>query len=212
MSQQFDAIVFDFDGVLVESADVKTRAFAALYADYGPDIERQVVEYHLAHAGISRYRKFQHYQEQLLGVPYTEADGEALSLRFSRQVVDVIVQAPYVPGALEVLERCLGKLPMFVASGTPDEELHEIVERRCMAGYFVSVNGSPETKADILRRLIREHAFVASRVLMVGDALADLEGAENAGTAFLGRIVAGHNPFPTAIETVLDLTQLVARL
>lgn len=211
MSGRFDAIVFDFDGVLVESTDVKTRAFAALYAGYGPDIERQVVEYHLKHAGISRYRKFQYYQEQLLGVPYSSTDGEQLSVRFSQQVVDAIVQVPYVPGARNILECCLGKRPMFVASGTPEHELREIIERRQMTSYFVSVHGSPATKAEILQALIRTHGFSAPRVLMVGDALADLEGAEQAGTAFIGR-VAGHNPFPSAIETVVDLTQLAAYL
>lgn len=211
-SSGFEAIVFDFDGVLVESADVKTRAFAALYATYGPEIERQVIEYHLMNAGISRYRKFQHYQEALLGIPYTDADGERLSEQFSRQVVDVIVGAPYVAGAHEVLQHFFGRLPMFVASGTPDGELHEIVERRGMSKYFVSVHGTPETKAEILARLIRNHGFSASHVLMVGDAIADLEGAKTAGAAFLGRTVDGHNPFPAGIETIPDLTSLAAHL
>lgn len=208
----FDAIVFDFDGVLVESADVKTRAFAALYAAFGPEVERQVIEYHLAHAGVSRYRKFQHYQETLLGIPYTESDGERLSEQFSRQVVDVIVGAPYVAGAQEVLQKHSKCVPMFVASGTPDGELHEIVERRGMAKYFVSVHGTPATKAEILSRLILAHGFSAPRVLMVGDAVADLEGARKAGTAFLGRTVGGHNPFPAGVDTIPDLTPLAARL
>lgn len=212
MSFRFDAIVFDFDGVLVESADVKTRAFGALYVEHGPEIERQVVEYHLQHAGISRYRKFQHYQEQLLGIPYTDADGERLSAQFSRQVVDAIVAAPYVAGALEFLQKHTGSLPMFVASGTPDGELHEIVERRGMSTYFVSVNGTPETKAEILKRLIQTHHLAPARVLMVGDAMADLEGATQAGTAFLGREIAGHPVFPAGIELIPDLTHLAARL
>ena len=31
----FEAIVFDFDGVLVESVDIRTRAFVELYRPYG---------------------------------------------------------------------------------------------------------------------------------------------------------------------------------
>src|SRR5687768_6679568 len=46
--RRFDAVVLDFDGVLVESVDVKTRAFARLYSRYGSDVEAEVVAYHLA--------------------------------------------------------------------------------------------------------------------------------------------------------------------
>lgn len=38
---KFDAIVFDFDGVLVESVDVKTQAFATLYSEYGRKSRRK---------------------------------------------------------------------------------------------------------------------------------------------------------------------------
>lgn len=211
-SFRFEAIVFDFDGVLVESTDVKTRAFAALYAEHGPEVERQVLDYHLAQAGISRYNKFQHYQERLLGIPYTAEDGERLSKQFSKLVVDAIVRSPYVAGAHEFLEQHVGRVPMFVASGTPDGELHEIVDRRGMSRYFVSVNGTPETKAEILRRLIQVHGFSAPNVLMIGDAMADLEGAETAGTAFLGRTIEGSSVFLADIETIPDLTHLASRL
>jgi beta-phosphoglucomutase-like phosphatase (HAD superfamily) len=47
MTKKYDAIVFDFDGVLVESVDVKTQAFGALYAEYGDRIVEQVKAYHL---------------------------------------------------------------------------------------------------------------------------------------------------------------------
>ena len=51
-----DAIIFDFDGVLVESVDVKTNAFAMLYAEHGPDVVKRVVAYHQEHGGISHSR------------------------------------------------------------------------------------------------------------------------------------------------------------
>jgi phosphoglycolate phosphatase-like HAD superfamily hydrolase len=212
MTVRFEAIVFDFDGVLVDSVDVKTRAFAALYAEYGADFERQVVAHHLAHAGISRFVKFRHYHEDLLGLRYDEATGKQLSARFSRLVVDAIIAAPYVIGAREFLDAWHDRLPLFVASGTPDEELREIVQRRGMQRYFKSVHGSPATKTEILRGVIARHQLASAHVLMVGDATADLDGARAAGTAFLGRTEAGGSPFPPDVPTIPDLTALAARL
>ena len=50
-------IIFDFDGVILESLDVKTEAFKKLYQPYGPSISNKVVENHLENEGISRYEK-----------------------------------------------------------------------------------------------------------------------------------------------------------
>ena len=198
--------------MLVESVDVKTRAFAALYAKYGADIERRVVEHHLAHSGISRFVKFRHYHKDLLGLDYNEAIGRELSERFSRLVVDAVVVAPYVAGAREFLDAYHQQLPLFVASGTPEEELREIVRRRGMRHYFRTVCGSPATKAEILCTISRTNGFTPEQLLMVGDAAADLEGARKAGTAFIGRIGAETTSFTDDVATIGDLGELASHL
>lgn len=208
MKFRFDALIFDFDGVLVESTDVKTKAFATLYSAHGPEIEYQVISYHKEHAGISRFRKFQYFQEVLLGIPYEDADGELLSARFSELVVDAVVKAPYVAGAIEFLDAFKGQIPMFVASGTPDRELQEIIERREMVNYFVSVHGSPDTKDQIIKKLLESHGLDKFKVLMIGDSLADLEGARQAGVCFLGRASSNPHPFLVDIDVIPDLRLL----
>ena len=52
------AIVFDFDGVLAESANLKTRAFSDLFKGEDEETVRQIVAYHLKNAGVSRFEKF----------------------------------------------------------------------------------------------------------------------------------------------------------
>lgn len=212
MAPRFDALIFDFDGVLVESTDVKTKAFATLYAAYGSKIERQVVAYHEEHAGISRFSKFQYFQETLLGIPYSDADGESLSARFSQLVVDAVVDAPFVAGAKEFLGAHKGQVQMFVASGTPDGELREIIQRRGMMSYFVSAHGTPSTKGQIINKLLESYGLDRRKVLMVGDALADLEGAHQAGVCFLGRVSGERSPFPADIDVIPDLRALPTRL
>jgi len=48
----WQAIIFDFDGVLVESGDLKTRAFADLYQSYGETVVSKVVRYHSLNGGL----------------------------------------------------------------------------------------------------------------------------------------------------------------
>ena len=52
------AIIFDFDGVIVESMDIKTQAFAHLFRKCSEDIIKKVIQLHLDNGGMSRYEKF----------------------------------------------------------------------------------------------------------------------------------------------------------
>ncbi len=186
MLYRYDAIVFDFDGTLVKSNEIKNWAFGKLYEKYGENIVRLVTDYNEKHAGICRFEKFRYWHEHLIHQPYTDEVGKKLSHKFSQLVFDSVVQAPYVEGALRFLKKYYLYLPLFIASGAPEKELREIITCRKMSCFFWNVFGSPSTKTEILNSIIEKHSWQPARVLMVGDAITDLEGAEGAGTEFIG--------------------------
>lgn len=208
----WQAIIFDFDGVVVESGKIKTQAFAELYRPYGNEVVNAVVQFHNQNGGMSRHRKFRHFQQHFLNKPpLTEAEEKQLDIHFSELVVEAVIAAESVPGALELIRQQSGRIPLFVASGTPDTELKVIVERRGLTPYFTEVHGAPALKKTIIARILSHHALKPESVLMIGDAMADLEGAQANNTAFLGRVYPGDpNPFPEHVEIVPDLRGLVA--
>jgi phosphoglycolate phosphatase-like HAD superfamily hydrolase len=202
------AAVFDFDGVVLESADIKTNAFRRLFEG-----NSAAVAYHLNHQGVSRYEKFRFITTQILGRPYTEEDERRLGERFSALVLDEVLACPFVPGARELLERLARELPLFVASGTPEDELRTIASARGVAGWFAGIYGTPPTKAEIIGRVLDETALTPRDVVMVGDATTDLEGARATGVLFVGR-VRPDNPDPFAgehVPVVSDLAELDRR-
>ena len=177
-------IVFDFDGVLVESADIKTQAFADLFAKW-PKYCAQMVAYHKANMGVSRYAKFRYFYEELLKEPYTDEIGELLAARFSRQVFDRITMAPFVTGAKEFLAAT--PLPLFIASGTPQDELEVICQIRGMVDFFKGIHGSPATKDLIVQRIMERYSFSPKELVFVGDAEADYKAAIDNGVHFILR-------------------------
>lgn len=207
-----EGIIFDFDGVLIESVDVKTRAFISLYSQYGPEVVEKVVAYHLEHGGVSRFEKFRHFHRAFLGKELGKDEGSALGARFSQLVEDAVVASPWVAGAREFLELHHEKIPMFIASGTPDPELKRITARRAMSHYFISIHGAPATKAEIIARILREQDLPSRKVLMVGDSMADYEGAVGAGARFVARITASSRAFPAGVPAIDDLTELPSLL
>lgn len=204
------AIIFDFDGVIVESGDIKTQAFADLYRHHGEAVTTAVVDYHRANGGMSRYLKFHYYQENLLnGLPLTQAEEQALAQQFSELVMQAVIASQSVAGVEALLDKMVNQIPLFVASGTPENELHTIVERRNLTRYFTSVHGSPRLKEELVADILSTHALDPQRVLMIGDAMADYESAHQNNVAFLGRVRPGDdNPFPESVEIVADLCPL----
>lgn len=205
---RFDALLFDFDGVLVDSVHIKTCAFEQLYAEYGPEVRARVVAYHLEHGGKSRYEKFRHFHSAFLGKPLGAAEEASLGRQFSVLVEDAVVRAPWAAGAREFVEAHYRQLPLFVASGTPDAELKRIIERRGMMHYFAGVQGAPASKGEIIAGFVSRHELRPGRVLMIGDSRTDYEGAQEAGVQFLGVSAAAGHDLPGTVPVVPDLTRL----
>ncbi|MBT3358581.1 MAG: HAD family hydrolase [Rhodospirillales bacterium] len=204
-----DAFFFDFDGVLADSTPIKIKAFMSLYAEHGPDVREKVRKYALGGEGISRVEKIREAHLKFLGIDLGDDELNVIERRYSSLVVDAVVECDWVPGAREFLDAHVGKTPLFVISGTPQDEMRRIVERRGMADYFVSVRGSPPRKPPIFRQLLDDHALAPERTLYVGDAIFDYHSAKEVGLPFVGRVPHGaQGPFPAGTRTICDLTEL----
>jgi len=209
--RDWQAFFFDFDGVLADSVEVKTRAFARLFAPYGPEIEAKVVDHHRRHSGVTRVEKFRYYYREFLGRPLDEAGLADLCVRFARLVVDEVVAAPEIPGAEAFLRRWVARLPCFVVSATPEAEIREIVKRRGWSMYFGEVRGAPRSKKENLEILLARHRLIPNRCLFFGDAESDYRAAQACRVDFLGILPHPQAPLLQAapeVKWVRDFTQV----
>ena len=182
------AIIFDFDGVILDSVDIKTKAFARLFEEHGPEVVEQVVADHLAQCGISRFRKFAHIYENILHRPMPDGESERLGEKFSALVFDEVVKAAWIPGAVEFLREHHTRYQCFVASGTP------------------------ATKEEITRRIFAEQGLESSEALFVGDALTDFNAAKACDVRFVGITSGSSDPFPPGTKVLPDLRGLAGLL
>lgn len=204
-----EVIVFDFDGVLAESVNVKGEAFYALYEDAGTDIQEKVLAYHEANGGVSRYDKIRYYEETLCGRAVTEDAVQNRADRFSALVEQRVAESDWVAGAKDFLERYHAQIPFYIASATPEVELRRITQSRFMSHYFKGIYGTPKKKSDNLKSVIGENGYSPQKTLMIGDAITDYEAAQNNGTHFIGRGINGADtPFPSGTTIIDDLTTL----
>ena len=179
-------LLFDFDGVLAESVDIKTEAFRKMYMSYGEEFAQRVVDFHVANGGVSRYEKFKIFNGQWLGEEITSKKIDDLANIFSNLVVDGVVNAEEVKGAKEFLDSS-SEYVKFIITGTPTVEIKPILKKRGMNHYFKEAFGSPEKKGFWVKYILKMENIKPDECVFIGDALADYNAATENNIDFILR-------------------------
>ncbi|MBW1772795.1 MAG: HAD family hydrolase [Deltaproteobacteria bacterium] len=180
-------IILDFDGVLLESNDDKMQAFEDLFALHS-NFSDAMRAFHLANYSRPRMIKFEHYVYHIMDRPGDENAVQEMAGQFSKMVTARVIACRQVPGAAEFLEEFSKKVPLYISSTTPQEELIHIIEARGMGHYFRDVFGDPPVKkADAIQDVLQREQLPPSAVVFVGDAVSDYRVATEAKLQFLGR-------------------------
>lgn len=180
-------IVLDFDGVIVESEEIKNQAFRDVFSDY-PQYLDQIMNYHLTHKTTSRYEKFEHIVTQILKETYNETRASEINSRFSPLVRQRIIECPYVHGSEDFLNYFSPTLPLYLVSATPQEELESIVEARMISQQFKKIYGNPWGKTEAISEIMREEKVSPEAVVYIGDTIDDYKVADQLELLFVGRI------------------------
>lgn len=212
-THRLEAIFLDFDGVLIDSVPIKAEVFAGLVKEVDPDGVEPAMEYFMRNGGVARKRKFHHVWTEILGRPADESELVHVSQEFGRRVFERCCSVPFITGAREFLEAFADLVPLHVISGTPEQELRDIVERRGMTRYFRGVHGSPATKVEIGNSLLEREGYARGGVWFVGDATTDRDAARTLDVGFVGVDGPHLRPYLDGSEILIrDLSELAGVL
>ena len=178
-------IIFDYDGTIADSVNIKTKAFAELYRSYGEVVEKNVVKYHLAHGGVSRFDKFKYFHKEFLNIDLNKDKVQQLAHSFSKLVIDKVVNAPYIEGAFEFISNNYKKYSLFISTATPTNEIIEILNRKNLIQYFKDIKGSPESKIDHTQQIIAANNYLKNETVFIGDSDSDREAASKNNIPFV---------------------------
>jgi phosphoglycolate phosphatase-like HAD superfamily hydrolase len=184
------AVIFDCDGVLLDSNTLKVALFREVVAAAGfaPADVARFSAFQAANFGMSRYRLF----EALLGweelVARPVVTQPELVAAYATLLRGRYVTCPATPAMREVVGGIAAE--RFVVSGSDEAELREVLAERGDAALFRTILGSPVTKerniALVLADLDTRHpGLPRDQVVFVGDAEADWRGASAHGIRFV---------------------------
>ena len=203
------ALIFDFDGVILDSNALKTEAFRAIFDRY-PEHAAAMTAYHHANVAQSRYAKFGYLVERLLDRAGDQHLIDRLADDFADLLRDRMDVCPLVPGARELLDETSVRVPLYLASVTPAAELLRLLEVHRLRHYFTDVYGCPPwTKPDAVGEIVAECGGAAG-VALIGDSAGDQRAAAAHGVEFIAR--DSGLPFDPPVRGTADLALIAAQL
>ncbi|MDX1695686.1 MAG: HAD hydrolase-like protein [Ketobacteraceae bacterium] len=181
--RSYNTLVFDCDGVVLDSNKVKTEAFYQSALPYGERAAQSLVNYHKDHGGISRYRKFALFLEEMVASGTEGPSLESLLAAYSKQVRVGLLHCPAAKG-LEAMREASPKSRWLIVSGGDQQELRHVFRERSLDTLFDGgIFGSPDSKNEILKRECIS-GNIAAPALFLGDSRYDHLAASTAGIDF----------------------------
>lgn len=186
---KYKTLIFDCDGVILNSNQVKTNAFYNAALPYGKALAEKLVEYHVNHGGISRYAKFEYFLKNIIPSDILEKNTfdsqlKVLLTSYAQLVHQGLLECEVAP-SLEELRDLTLDTRWLIVSGGDQAELNEIFSKRKLSHFFDGgIYGSPDTKDEILSREIK-NGNIIEPALFLGDSKYDYQAATNAGLDFI---------------------------
>ena len=183
--KKYNTIIFDCDGVILNSNFQKIEAYRNTAISYGASkIQAEdLVSYHVSLTGISRNVKFKYFLKEIMGEHVTDSSMKKLVDNLNIEVITLLKDCEVASG-IEKLKSHTKKSTWMVASGGDQEELRFLFKEKNIASFFEGgIYGSPSSKYQIVEEKLKDKNFLPT--LFLGDSLYDIQTAQKYNLDFI---------------------------
>lgn len=188
---KYKTIVFDCDGVVLNSNKAKVQAyFDVAKRTGGSDADaRAFVHHHVTKGSFPRNGKIEYYLKEIVKQPITIEVVQKYLEAFEDILDKSLMQCEIAP-ALPALKAATPQAAWMLLSGGDQAELRRVFPRRNIEGFNLAqmfeagIFGGPDQKDEVLAREIAD-GNVQLPALFLGDSKYDHQAATKAGLDFV---------------------------
>lgn len=188
MLEKYKIIFWDFDGVLMDSNSIRDVGFEKVLGNYPRKFVQELMDFHQANGGLSRYVKFRYFYENILKQDVSETEIQELANEFSIIMKSLLLNPQLlIEDSMNFVKSQFDKgVKMHIVSGSDQEELRFLCRELEIDKYFISIHGSPTPKKELVKELIDLNEYNKLDIALIGDSINDLEAANLNGINFFG--------------------------
>ena len=151
---KYNTIIFDCDGVILNSNFKKIEAYRNAALEYGASSVQaeELVNHHIELTGISRYIKFKYFLKEIMSEKITDEAMKKLVNYLNEQVLELLKDCEVTSGLRE-LKNKTKDTSWMVASGGDQKELRYLFKKNKIDFFFSEgIYGSPSSKHEIIEK------------------------------------------------------------
>lgn len=172
-------VFWDFDGVILDSMAVRDWGFREIFKMFSADQVEDLINYHRANGGLSRYVKIRYFYEEILKKEITEVEVLEYAERFSVLMKQELTNPEnLILDSVNFIKQNHTKYNFHIVSGSDQNELRFLCKELDLSQYFLSIHGSPTPKKELVNQVLKEYSYDQKGCCLIGDSHNDFEAAE----------------------------------
>lgn len=180
-------ILWDFDGVIFDSMEIKADGFFELFKSESIDKAEEFKKYHYANGGISRFEKIRYFFNELLSKNITDNEVNKIANEFANIIKNKLYsQDNLIQDTMKFIEKNYQKYNFHIVSGAEDKELNDLCKYLKIDKFFLSIKGSPTKKNILIKNIIKENNYSKNKTILIGDSINDYQAAIRNNIEFYG--------------------------
>lgn len=173
-SAPFNQIIWDFDGVIVDSNRHKGAAMIEVYGAGIKSLESKIGRFHAANLGVTRDVKARIFNGWRTEIGLPEIKLEQLNNAIKEKIENLSVEPE-----VELLLHSIQNVFHYIVTAAPKKEVGDILRDNNVLDYFVEIKSSQD-KFEDFRAL-----NLGSSVIAIGDGLSEYNAAKKMKIPFI---------------------------
>ncbi len=190
-----DCIIWDFDGVIKDSVNIKGELFVNLFINENKFIKEKIYKHHQENGGLSRVEKLKIYLDWST-IESTQNNLNNLIKEYNSLCFQNVINCSYIEGVFEFLKNNYKSQVYYLVSSAPHEELIEITKRLEIYCFFHKIYGYPNLKVKCFEFIKHESKGNFENIIAIGDSYSDYLAAKKNNIDFVLKINSNLTTLP----------------
>ena len=130
----YKTVIFDFDGVILDSNRLKSKAFYEVTKSIDLNLSHELVEYNKLNGGISRYKKFGYFRGLCDKNTIVCPSVDYLCEKFKSYLLSEFINCNYDKSLIDL--RPLSNCDWFIISGGKQDEISSVLNHLSLSYLF----------------------------------------------------------------------------